>query len=95
MWLAIFEKPFPGIRPVGHIGLHKSRIEPTRRNSLYISPLIRERLKPMPSNWEHRTGFFPAPPLAGRCGDNASNYLSDRIIGPAYMAGAYLELLCA
>ena len=49
----------------------------------------------MPSNWEHRTGFFPAPPLAGRCGDNASNYLSDRIIGPADMASAYLELLCA
>ena len=36
MWLAIFEKPFPGLRPVGHIGLHKSRIEPTRRNALYI-----------------------------------------------------------
>ena len=28
---------------------------------------------------EHRTGFFPAPPLSRRCGDNVSNYLSDRI----------------
>lgn len=35
------------------------------------------------------------PPLAGRYGDNASNYLSDQIIGPADMAVADLELLCA
>ena len=49
----------------------------------------------MQSNWEHRTGIFSMPPLAGRYGDNASNYLSDQIIGPADMAGADLELLCA